>query len=521
MPASAPVSPRRVLIAGAGVAGLESMLALTELAGERVELSLLAPGDRFVYRPLLVTEPFGGGSAATLEIATIVDLCGARRIRGSLASVDAAAKLVTTASGERLEYDSLLVALGARPVTGVPGALTFAGRAERRAFAALLSRLGRRGTKRLAFVVPRASTWSLAAYELALLTAGERSARRLAGVELALITHEQAPLQVFGEATSALVASRLAEGGIELHASARATRFADHRVELEDGSAIEADAAVALPRLVGPAIVGLPQTADGFLPTDVQMHVHGLEDVLAAGDSSSFPIKQGGLAAQQAETAARAIAARAGVRIPYEPFEPVLRAALITGGAVQYLRRPMHERGRGDAAEGTPLWSPPAKVAGQRLAAFLTDPADAGDRPGAELVDVAPGAGPSESEARPAVEVLLAAADADAELGEYASALHWLDLVEGLDFVLPATYVARRDEWRRRLDPSAAPGEAARRVDPELAGAAAALSDLQRRLGWLREIERRNEGAMGRHLADLGDDIERVLAQSKRAGTLE
>ena len=53
--------PYRVLIAGGGVAGLEGALALRALAGDLVSLELLSPTDRFIYKPMLVAEPFGGG----------------------------------------------------------------------------------------------------------------------------------------------------------------------------------------------------------------------------------------------------------------------------------------------------------------------------------------------------------------------------------------------------------------------------------------------------------------------------
>jgi hypothetical protein len=51
----------RVVVAGAGVAGLETLMALRALAGARVELTLIAPQDEFVYRPLAVEEPFASG----------------------------------------------------------------------------------------------------------------------------------------------------------------------------------------------------------------------------------------------------------------------------------------------------------------------------------------------------------------------------------------------------------------------------------------------------------------------------
>jgi hypothetical protein len=73
-------------------------------------------------------------------------------------------------------------------------------------------------------------------------------------------------------------------------------------------------------------------------------------------------------------------------------------------------------------------------------------------------------------------------------------------------------------EWRRELDPSTAPEAAALRIEPRFASAAAAISDLQRRLGWLREIEEHSVGEMRSDLSDLDRGIEHLVALSKRSG---
>jgi hypothetical protein len=246
------------------------------------------------------------------------------------------------------------------------------------------------------------------------------------------------------------------------------------------------------------------------------MRVAGLEHVWAAGDITAFPVKQGGLAAQQAVVAARAIASRAGVHVPIEPWAPVLRAALITGGPVEYLRAPIHDHDRSEASEGSALWSPPAKIAGQYLGAYLAPTFGAARSP--KLVDREPPS--AESGPRPdSPEALLAAADTYAGLGDHAGALDWLELVERLDFVLPPEYLVRRQRWSRELDRAAPRDPAAERVDPALAGGEEALSDLQRRLGWLRELERREGAEMAAQLTELGNGIEELLARSrKRAG---
>jgi sulfide:quinone oxidoreductase len=511
----------KVVIAGAGVAGLEALLALHELAPDRVELTLLAPTDRFVYRPMLVAEPFGIGAAIEIELGPIVEHTGAQHLNDSLISVDPHGGTVATGSGSTLSYDALLVASGARPVDAVPGALSFAGKEERDRFGVVLTELGRRGVKRLAFVVPPRVTWSIAAYELALLTAGERKVRELSGVELLLVTHEAAPLGPFGTPATQLVTARLEEADIDLRLSSAVEIFDGSELRLAGGEPISVDRVVALPGLEVPELPGLPQREHGFVTTDVRMHVAGLERVWAAGDVTSFPIKQGGLAAQQADVAARSIAAHAGVRAPVQPFQPVLRAALITGGAPEYMRTALFAGAGTEAAVGQALWQPAVKLAGNYLAPYLSH---AGEEPGksAKLIDVAadPETAGDEGEHEQAMALVLAAADADAEGGDFEGALRWLAVAEQLEFVLPQEYITRRDQWLRELDPNLEPSAAAARIDPALIDAAAAISDLQRRLGWLREIDARTEAEMRGELAHLDEGMAQLIALSRRTGNL-
>jgi hypothetical protein len=76
---------------------------------------------------------------------------------------------------------------------------------------------------------------------------------------------------------------------------------------------------------------GDPGSWHGFVPTDERCHVEGMDGVYAA-DMTTYPIKQGGLATQQADTIAADIAARhAGLRAGDWPIVRVLRARLIGG----------------------------------------------------------------------------------------------------------------------------------------------------------------------------------------------
>ena len=100
----------------------------------------------------------------------------------------------------------------------------------------------------------------------------------------------------------------------------------------------EVDAAIALPRLVGPGVRGVPSDPLGFVPVDEFTRVKGIDDVHAVGDIAAHAVKQGGLAAQQADVAAAVIAAAAGVPVTPRPYRPVLRGMLLTGGDPLQLR---------------------------------------------------------------------------------------------------------------------------------------------------------------------------------------
>ena len=229
----------------------------------------------------------------------------------------------------------------------------------------LLHQIASGDVRSVAFVIPWGAVWSLPAYELALLTATHLRAHDLTGVRLSLVTPEAEPLQLFGEPASAAVRALLDEHGIELRAGAYAAAFERSRLELVSDGFVAADRVVALPRLEGARLDGLPQTVHGFLSVDAHSRVHGVTDVFAAGDITSFTVKQGGIAAQQAEVAAEAIAAAAGADVTPRRFRPVLRGLLLTGREPRYLRRELAlEPEETPVAASEPLWWPPAKIVG-------------------------------------------------------------------------------------------------------------------------------------------------------------
>ena len=277
-----------MLVAGGGVAALEATLALRALTEGQVQVELLAPEPQFWYRPLAVAEPFGLGDVRHFDLGDLAQQMGANFTLGELVSVDAARHLAYTSPGGPVPYSTLLVATGTRPTAGVRDAITFRGPADTPLVTELLREIESGSVRHVVFAVPTGAVWSLPVYELALMTAAWVAEREIAGVRLAIVTPEPAPLQLFGRQASDAIAAMLARRGIGLHTGAYAAEARPGELLLVGDEIVTADRVVALPRLEGARIAGIPQTFEGFVPVDAHGRVTGLEDVYAAGDITTF-----------------------------------------------------------------------------------------------------------------------------------------------------------------------------------------------------------------------------------------
>ena len=341
----------RVVIAGGGFAALEAAIGLRAMAATRVELALIAPDSRFAYRPAATAQAFGEGSALTYSLAAIARDLDASFHQAALESVAPKRRELRLSEGTELSYDALILSIGARARASIPGALTFRDQRDVDRFRGLLDELATGAIERLVFAVPSRHAWSLPVYELALLSAAHAS-DHAPNAEIVLVTPEPVPLAVFGPAASRRVAALLADRGIRFMGSTIPHSVRpDGALALQFDAAVEADRVVAVPELYGQRIPGIPGDWSGFVPTDSLGLVEGLSDVYAAGDMTTSPIKQGGLAAQQADRIAHTIAARLGATVKELRQANVLRARLLTGDGALVLRTELDEFGQpADAA---------------------------------------------------------------------------------------------------------------------------------------------------------------------------
>jgi sulfide:quinone oxidoreductase len=366
----------RVLIAGGGVAGLETLLALRALAADRVDITIVAPELKFVNRSMAVDQPFKRQRVRGIRLEKTAAELDAHWHRGAFDRVEHERHCVVTKDGDELPYDMLVLAVGARADREwtSEGVLTYHGGRDAPSYRLLLHQLREGRINEVAFVKPAGASWPLPLYDLALMTASECSARELTEVELSLVTPEEEPLGIFGNPASAAIRRLLHDCGVMLHTSSYGVPRGLGWLDISPGDRrLSVDRIVTQPRLVGPRLRGVPAGRDGFIHTDAHGRLPGLDGVFAAGDATAFPVKQGGLAAQQADAVAEVIAASVGAEIDPQPFRPILRGVLLTGGAARYVRADISgEAGDDSTISSATLWWPPDKIAGRYLAPYLS-----------------------------------------------------------------------------------------------------------------------------------------------------
>jgi sulfide:quinone oxidoreductase len=362
----------RVLIAGGGVAALEAALALADLAPEQTDVTIIAPNTDFVYRPMVVREPFAYAKARRYPLAPIVSHAGATLLTGELGWIDPATRTVHTKDDRAIEYDALILALGASINKRYSHALTIDDGDLDETMHGLIQDVEGDFIHKLAFVSPGRMAWPLPLYELAMMTAG-RAYDMSIELQTTIVTPEDSPLAIFGSTASTAVAELLAGANVETINSAYAEVPSSHEVVINPGDRhLEVDRVIALPELHGPGVRGIPLGEHGFVRVDPYCRVPDVERIYAAGDVTDFPIKQGGIGAQQADVAAASIAALAGASVTPERFNPEIHGMLLTNGKPRFLTAHI-TGGQGFSSEitDTPSSSTPSKITAKYLAPYL------------------------------------------------------------------------------------------------------------------------------------------------------
>jgi hypothetical protein len=183
------------------------------------------------------------------------------------------------------------------------------------------------------------------------------------------VTHLDAPLAVFGPPASDAVSDLLDSRGINATLSHRGDVAEPGIVEIQPGHwRLQVDRVISPPRL------SAGQHLRWLYTDQFSLSGSGVGACLGRRDRTEFPIKHGGIASHQADTAAERIAAPAGVPVELKPICAVIQAVLLGGDKPLFVSARLGLSGYYDsssAASEKPTRSSPAKVGAKYLAPYL------------------------------------------------------------------------------------------------------------------------------------------------------
>jgi sulfide:quinone oxidoreductase len=301
----------RVVVLGAGFAGLELATMLSEALGDDADVALIDKSDAFVFGYSKLDVMFGRTTLDAVRLAyREIAKPGVRFLQETITEIDPEARRVTTDSGVH-EADFLVVALGADYDLGAtPGLAEGGNEFYSEAGAERLGELLPTFSKGRAIVGVCGAPFKCppAPSEAALLLHDYLSARGVRGdCEISFVIPFGSPVPPSPDTSRALVTA-FAERDIVFVPEHRVTALDPARrvVLLDDGSEMPYDLFLGVPKHRAPEVVlASGMTEDGYVPVNPRTLETRFPGVYAVGDVATIGVPKAGVFS---EGAARVVA---------------------------------------------------------------------------------------------------------------------------------------------------------------------------------------------------------------------
>jgi NADH:ubiquinone reductase (H+-translocating) len=283
--------PDKILVIGGGFAGFWAAVAARRVAGSRAEVTLVSRESVLEIRPRLYEAMPETLAVALLPLLRKVDI---GFVRGEAIGLDAAAKIVTLAAGDRLAYDRLVVATGSRmrrpPVPGAETAFSVDTQADAIAFDRRLGEIVRDVAKPTIAVVGAGFTGIELALELRDRLVAHDAHGAAERLRIVLIDRAETVGPELGPGPRPQIEAALAAAGVELHLGADVRALAADGMSFADGSVLAADAVVLATGMAASPFAGQVPGARGALGrvvVDTALRVAAAAEVFVAGDAAT------------------------------------------------------------------------------------------------------------------------------------------------------------------------------------------------------------------------------------------
>jgi NADH dehydrogenase FAD-containing subunit len=326
----------RIVILGAGFAGLETLFLLRMRMHDAAHLTVVSEHHTFTFRPNTIYVPFGADpDDLVVDLSKPFHRRHVNFLAGRVAGVDPDAHEVLVDGGRKVAYDKLVIATGADMRPGeIPGLAEHAATiwtprsmlGVRERFQHVLAKAREGNRSRVLFLIPPNNKCAGPLYEIVMmLETWLRREHARQHVDITWSTFEQTYIQAFGPRLHDVVSTEFAQRGIEGHTEEVVTEVTPGEARYADGSTRQFDHLIAFPPYVSAVhYESLPSDDRGFIQTDsLTRQVAEHPDIYAPGDAGDFPVKQAFLAFLQADTVAEHIASTAGLHSFEKSFEPV------------------------------------------------------------------------------------------------------------------------------------------------------------------------------------------------------
>ena len=318
---------KKVVIVGAGFAGLHIFYKLRHLIGKKIDITVIDVRSHSLLKPSLPEVAFEGApiSHSLIELRHTIESKGAAFIEDSVINIDAKNNSLTLKNSDKVEYDYIFLTLGAvKNYDAIKGFREFGysvcddTQAQR-----LYNRIKTFQGGKIVTGAAK-STWGTRVDAPPLKAPCEgpigeimfmfdhylgrdRGFKRSKDYTIDVFTPGEVFFEDVGDKPRNAIAQFMQKQDMTLHSNKLLIEIGKDFVAFEDGTKMECDLAIIIPPYTAPTVLLDSQLGDekGFIPTDTQMRHLDFANVFAAGDITALAqpklghvaIIQGGIAA--------------------------------------------------------------------------------------------------------------------------------------------------------------------------------------------------------------------------------